>query len=203
MTWVPASVGQIWYDTIRYESRQVGDRHDMIWYDMIWYVRGSLIGVLCYIPSWPKGRLFDLIIHMHLTLLKLCVKSQVWILRVLTYVYYTYLLLYIQGKWQYQLSITCYLYHEVHWFCFWDGNYPLSVWLLKPSIIPFFPRYTDVEDHRACCYFVLICVKLWSAPLCSCTCVSSICNLYLTMYEYMYVISSMEESCIVFIWVAL
>ena len=48
----------------------------MIWYntDKTWYVRGSLIGVLCYIPYWPEGRLFDLIIHMHLTLMILCVK---------------------------------------------------------------------------------------------------------------------------------
>ena len=54
--------------------------------------------------------------------------------------YYVYLLPYVQDKWQYQLSITCYLCYEVHWFCFWVGNYPLSVWLLKPSIIPFFPQ---------------------------------------------------------------
>jgi len=30
--------------------------------------------VLCYIPYWPEGRLYDLIMHMHLTLLILCVK---------------------------------------------------------------------------------------------------------------------------------
>jgi len=74
--------------------------------------------------------------------------------------YYVYLLIYVQDKWQYRLSVTCYLYYEVHWFCFWVGDYPLSVWLLKPSIISFFPRYKSVEDQRASCYLVLICMKL-------------------------------------------
>ena len=78
----------------------------------------------------------------------------------------------------------------MHWFCFWVGNYPLSVWLLKPSIIPFFPRYKDVEDHRACCYLVLICVKLWRATLCSChVCLRHvicilICRKYVCYLEY-------------------
>ena len=93
----------IWHDTIWHESRQVWDRYDMIrydmspgkcgtgmiWYDMIWhdmictwltYRRVVLYTLL------PEGILFDLIIDMHLTLLKLCLKSQVWILHVPTYV---------------------------------------------------------------------------------------------------------------------
>jgi len=37
--------------------------------------------------------------------------------------YYVYLLIYVQDKWQYLQSVTCYLYYEVHWFCFWVGNY--------------------------------------------------------------------------------
>jgi len=40
----------------------------------------------------------------------------------------------------YLLSVICYLYYEVHWFCFWIGYYPLSVWLLNPSIFIFSPR---------------------------------------------------------------
>ena len=70
-----------------------------------------------------------------------------------------YLLIYVYVKWL-LLSVTYYLYYEVHWFCFWVGDYPLSVWLLKPSIISFFPRYKSVEDHQASCYLVLIYVKL-------------------------------------------
>ena len=86
---------KIWYDItdmIWYRQDMIlqtcYDITGMIWYntDKTWYVRGSLIGVLCYIPYWPEGRLFDLIIHMHLTLWKLCLKSQVWLLRVPTYV---------------------------------------------------------------------------------------------------------------------
>ena len=150
---------------------------------MIWYERGSLIGVLCYISYWPEGRFYDLVTHMHLTLLNLCVMCRICGLNVISWgglhsflnwqstelelhdrlrskcECYTYLLLYVQDKWQYQLSITCYVYYEMHWFCFWVGNYPLSVWLLKPSIIPFFPRFKGVEDHRACCYSVL---SMWS-----------------------------------------
>jgi len=51
-----------------------------------------------------------------------------------------YLLIYVYVKWQCLLSVTDYLYYEVHWFCFWVGDYPLSVGLLNPSIIPFSPQ---------------------------------------------------------------
>ena len=35
----------------------------------------------------------------------------------------------------------CYLLLIIRcWFCFWVGDYPLSVWLLNPSIYSFFPQ---------------------------------------------------------------
>ena len=37
------------------------------------------------------------------------------------------------------ISANCYLYCYVHWFCFWVKGYPLSVWLLNPSIYLLFP----------------------------------------------------------------
>ena len=73
---------------------------------------------------------------------------------------YVYLLIYVQDKWQRLLSVTYYLYYNVHWFCFWVGDYPLSVWLLKPSIISFFPRYKSIGAYQAYCYPMLICVEL-------------------------------------------
>ena len=54
--------------------------------------------------------------------------------------YDVYLVIYVYDKCQYLLSLIYYLYYEVHWFCFWVGDYSLSVWLLKPSIISFLPQ---------------------------------------------------------------
>ena len=71
-----------------------------------------------------------------------------------------YLLIYVFDKWQYLLSVSYYSYYEVHWFCFWVGDYPLSVWLLNPSIISFSPRYKSVGAYQAYCYLMLIYVKL-------------------------------------------
>ena len=94
------------------------------------------------------------------------------------------------------------LYYEVHRFCFWVGDCPLSVWLLKHSIFSFFPRYKSVEDHRASCYLVLICMKLWSVSLCSflwnykdCICFFIICNSYLIPRMKTYVLHSFESLC--------
>ena len=71
-----------------------------------------------------------------------------------------HLLIYVYVKWQRLLFVTYYLYYEVHWSCFWVGDYPLSVWLLNPSITSFSPRYHSVEDYQAVCYLVLIYMKL-------------------------------------------
>ena len=69
-------------------------------------------------------------------------------------------MLYLYDKRKYLLSVICYLYYEVHWFCFWVGDYPLSVWLLNPSIIPFSLRYRSVGACQVSCYLMLIYVKL-------------------------------------------
>ena len=73
---------------------------------------------------------------------------------------YVYLLMYVYYKWQHLLSVTYYLYYEVHWFCFRVGDYPLSVWLLNPSIISFSPRYKSVGAYQVICYLLIIHVKL-------------------------------------------
>ena len=58
------------------------------------------------------------------------------------------------------IFVDYYLYYDVHWFCLWVGDYPLSVWLLNPSILSFFPRYESVGAYQVVCYFMLICVKI-------------------------------------------
>jgi len=40
---------------------------------------------------------------------------------------YVYIFIYLYDKWKYLLSVICYLYYEVLWFCFLIGDYPLSV----------------------------------------------------------------------------
>jgi len=65
---------QLWYHRYRYDITDTDMISVMILQTQIYryrYVRCSLIGVLCYIPYWPEGRLYNLIIHMHLSLLPL------------------------------------------------------------------------------------------------------------------------------------
>ena len=117
---------------------------------------GSQIGVLCYIMPMPGGRLHWMTIwilsldySIELRIVEWVIEwMNVWKSTKLEHYgrvrvkceYYVYLLIYVQDKWQYRLSVTCYLYYEVHWFCFWVGDYPLRMWLLNPSISPFSSR---------------------------------------------------------------
>jgi len=59
----------------------------------------------------------------------------------------------------------CYLFlcYTVHWFCFWVGDYPLSVWLLNPSIYIFSPYVNAIGSLQSC---ILLCN---SFRLCICT----------------------------------
>jgi len=59
-----------------------------------------------------------------------------------------YLLIYVFDKWQYLLSVSYYSYYEVHWFCFWVGDYPLSVWLLNPPLYLFPPGIKVLEPIK-------------------------------------------------------
>jgi len=68
----------------------------------------------------------------------------------------------------------------VHWFCFWVGDYPLSVWLLNPSIYFFPPRCGSAGDYQTYCYVVLICMSCEDC-ICILEFIVEICNSYVSM----------------------
>jgi len=179
------------------------------------------MGVLCYIMPMPRGRLHWNMIWIYLldysnhgiTYSTISHWLDEWLdwkgtelrhygrLRVKCECY-TYLLIYVQisGNISYLLHAiyimrcTGFVFgpETIHWAC-GCSNPPLS---------PFSP---GIKVLKIIELVAILCSSVWSdeVSLYAHVHVSSICNLYLNTYENMYVISSMKELCIAFIWVAL